>query len=118
MPDDTYYRPVQPTYEQQQMVGLPYGRDVCPGDPLLVVMSCPAHLLAARLARENGSHVVVWAWLCSEVLARQAEAEFPVVYGIPSAEQVAEAAAAGTREQSSTSVCIRLESAFRIPEQL
>ena len=118
VPDDAQRKPAQPTYEQQQQVGLPYGREVFPGDPLLVVVSCPAHLLAARLARENGSHVVVWAWLCSEVLARQAEIEFPVVYGIPTAEQVAEAAAAGPQEQPTTSVCLRLESAFRIPERL
>ena len=118
LPSNIGYTPLQPTYEQQHLVGLPYGRDVFPGDPLLLVMSCPAHLLSARLARENGSDVVIWAWLCSEVLARQAETEFPVVYGIPTSEQVAEAAAAGAREHDTTSMCLAVESAFGIPEQL
>lgn len=118
LPESDYYKPAQPTYEQQHQVGLPYNRKVFPGDPLLVVMSCPAHLQAARLARENGSQVVIWAWLCSEVLARQAETEFPVVYGIPTPEQIDEAAAAGTEEHSTTSLCLALESAFNIPEQL
>ena len=62
--------------------------------------------------------MVIWAWLCSETLARQAETEFPVVYGIPTAEQVAEAAAEGPKEHPMTSMCIDLESAFAIPEQL
>ena len=110
--------PHQPTYEQQHQVGLPYGQAVYGGDPLLVVMSCPAHLSAARHAHEAGSDVVVWAWLCSEVLARQAETEFPVVYGIPSAEQVAAAAAEGAREHAVTSMCLAVESAFGVPEQL
>jgi hypothetical protein len=110
--------PPQPTYEQQHEVGLPYGQAVFAGEPLLVVVSCPAHLSAARSAREAGSDVVVWAWLCSEVLARQAETEFPVVYGIPTAEQVAEAAAKGSQEHSTTTLCIEVESAFEIPEQL
>lgn len=112
------FDPAQPGYEQQHRVGLPYNRDVSPGDPLLVVMSCPSHLQAARLFHESGSEIVVWAWLCSEVLARQAETEFPVVYGIPTPEEVNEAAAAGVQEQPNTSLCLALESAFNIPEQL
>lgn len=118
LPVDSHYNPPQPTYEQQHQVGLPYNCQVFLGDPLLVIMSCPAHLQAARLASENGSDVVIWAWLCSEALARQAESEFPVVYGIPTAEQVAEAAAEGVRDDDTTSLCLALESAFNIPEQL
>ena len=110
--------PPQPTHEQQRQVGLPYGQAVYAGDPLLVVMSCPSHLSSARHAREAGSDVVIWAWLCSEVLARQAETEFPIVYGIPTAEQVAEAAAEGAHEHPTTSMCLAVESAFEIPEQL
>ena len=99
-------------------MGLPYGQAVFAGDPLLVVVSCPAHLSAARSVREAGSDVVVWAWLCSETLARQAEHEFPVVYGIPTVEQIAEAAEEGPEERAVTSMCIELESAFGVPEQL
>ena len=118
VPDTFGAAPPQPGYEQQEMVGLTYGEAVYAGDPLLVVMSCAAHLSAARHAREAGSDVVIWAWLCSEVLARQAETEFPVVYGIPTAEQVAAAAAKGAREHTVTSMCLAVESAFEIPEQL
>ena len=118
LPAGSHYNPPQPTYEQRHQVGLPYDCEVFPGDPLLVVVSCPAHLQAARLASENGSDIVIWAWLCSEVLARQAESEFPVVYGIPTAEQVTEAAIEGIRDNDTTSLCLALESAFKIPEQL
>ena len=116
LPKNLGFQPPIPTLQQQQQVGLRYGQAVFPGDPLLVVVSCPAHLNEARKVSESGSKVVVWAWLCSEVLARQAETEFAVVYAIPTAAEVMEAYETGPVEQDITSMCLRIESAFDIPE--
>lgn len=119
IPQNTAFRPPYPNYEQQHKVGLRYGQAVHAGDPLLLVMSCPAHLTVAReLSEDAGCDIVIWAWLCSEVLARQAETEFPVVYGIPTAEQVAETAEAGPQENADTSICLNVESVFNVPEIL
>lgn len=117
-PEQLGFQPPIPTLQHLQQVGLRYGTAHFPGDgySLLVVVSCPAHLSKARIESESGRQVVVWAWLCSEVLARQAESEFAVVYGIPTAAEVMEAYEEGPREQEITSMCLKIESAFNIPE--
>ncbi len=87
------------------------------GCPLLVLVDGSLKLTAARdLAQSH--NVVLWVWRCPENIALRAEASFPVVYGVPTVEDVEIASGCVPAQNRTTSLLMQAEQEFNIPSEL
>ena len=86
------------------------------GRCILIVVSRAYDVLAADTALEGGAHVVVWAWRCPEATVRTLEATFPLVFGVPTREQVEKAFSEGPSRDKRNSLFHDLEIEFRFPD--
>ena len=94
----------------------PYPKtDVPSGNrPMLIVVSNPGSLHAAREAREKYPQlpIVIWAWRLLESLTADAEDICPVVFGFPQHEEVLETMENWAGRTKLTSTLFDCESAF------
>ena len=86
-------------------------------DNLVVLVSNGTHVEATFSAQDR-ANVVAWLWRCEEKIAQRIEDHCPVVYGLPSAENVSKAFQDGPGRSIRTTKCMELEQLLGFPAYL